>query len=355
MRAIPTNYVVEGSILGENLYTADGRVLATKGTSLTDSIIKKIENNKIFTVYIDDVHCKTEVNRLLDQSFRVKGAMLIKEIFDSAAKGENIFDLHNQLLKYAEDVLYEIRSYHKVQIEYVDIKNIDNYLYSSAINVALISSLIGWQLGYGSDLVKQIFLGAIYHDIGIALLPKDIINKTTPLTMDEKRMILMHPKIGHDYLKQQDFISAYVKSIVIQHHEHTDGSGYPNRSQENQINKYAQIVGIADIYDAMTSDRPYRRAVCPKEAIEYIHANKGKIYFKDVAEAFIERIAPYPRGTLVRLSDGSPAVVEELNDKWPLRPVVKLIYKTNIGYRYEIIKLMKRQNLLIEDVIYDHI
>jgi hypothetical protein len=103
----------------------------------------------------------------------------------------------------------------------------------------------------------------------------------------------------------------------------------------------------------MTSDRPYRRAVSPKEAIEYIHANKGKLFFTDVAEAFIERITPYPRGTVVKMSNGMPAVVEKINDKWPLRPVIKLIYKTSSGYYYETVELMQRQNLLIEDVIYE--
>ncbi|MBN2797169.1 MAG: HD-GYP domain-containing protein [Clostridia bacterium] len=355
MRAIPTSYIVEGSILAENLYTVDGRVLIKKGTVLNDNLKIKIETNRIFTVYIEDIHCKTEVNRLLDQGFRVKGALIVKELFDAAKKNEDIFDQHNALIKYAEDVLYEIRSYQKVQIEYVDIKNIDNYLYSSAINVAILSALIGWQLGLGSDAVKQLFLGAIYHDIGIALVPKNIIYKTEPLTLEEKKHILLHPLHGYNFLKDKNYISAYVKKIVLQHHEHIDGSGYPSQNTKDEIDKMSQIVGLADIYDAMTSDRPYRRATSPKEAIEYIHANKGKIFFLDVAEAFIDRITPYPRGTVVKMSNGMPAVVEKINDKWPLRPIIKLIYKTTSGYYYETIELMKRQNLLIEEVIYDTI
>lgn len=355
MRAIPTQNVVEGSVLGENLYTSEGKILIKKGTNLTPSLVEKIETNQIFTVYIDDIHSDIEVNRLLDQAFRVRGSLFIKTLFETAAKGESIFDIHHKLITYAEDVLYEIRSYKKIQIEYIDIKNVKSYIYSSALNVALISALISWELGYGSDIVKQIFLGAIYHDIGIALIPKHIISKSTELTLEEKRMILMHPKTGHDFLKEQPYISAYVKSIVLQHHEHIDGSGYPNRKTEENINRIAQIIGIADIYDAMTSDRPYRRAVSPKEAIEYIVAIKGKVFFKDIAEAFIGRIAPYPRGTHVILSDGRTAVVEEINDRWPLRPIIKVINKSDEGYDYEYIELMRRQNLLISNVTYEHI
>jgi HD-GYP domain-containing protein (c-di-GMP phosphodiesterase class II) len=355
MRAIPTKYVTESSVLGENLYTAEGKILVKRGTLLTPSLINKIESNQIFTVYIDDAHSDFEVNRLLEQSFRVQGALLIKKLFETARRGESIFSVHHELIEFAEDVLYEIRSYKKIQIEYIDIKNVKNYIYSSALNVALISALISWELGYGSDLVKQIFLGAIYHDIGIAFIPPRVINKTTPLTLEEKKMILMHPKKGHDFLKDQAFISAYVKAIVLQHHEHIDGTGYPTRYSGDDVNKIAQIIGIADIYDAMTSDRPYRRAVSPHEAIEYIVAIKGKIFYKDVADAFIGRISPYPRGTIVRLSDKRHAVVDEINDKWPLRPIIRVIHKTDTGYEYEMIELLKRQNLLIEDVVYDHI
>jgi len=352
MRAIPTNYVEHGSILGENLYSSEGRVLIKKGTTLTLDLIKKIEQNKIYTVYIENEHSKVEVNRLLDQSFRLKGTLLIKELFHAASKNENIFDIHHRLLAYIEDVLYEIRSYQKIQIEYIDIKNIDNYIYSSALNVALISALISWELGYGSDMVKEIFIGAIYHDIGIALLPKAIITKKEALNLEEKRMILSHPQLGYEYIKNHNFLSAYVKTIVFQHHEQTDGTGYPLRLRGGAINKIAQIIGIADIYDAMTSDRPYRRAVCPKEAIEFIVANKGKKYFLDVAEAFIQRIAPYPRGTIVMLSNGYPAVVEEIDHNWPLRPTVKIIYQTTAGYYYETMELMKHQNVLIDHVMY---
>lgn len=184
-------------------------------------------------------------------------------------------------------------------------------------------------------------------------LPKDITTKREALTLEEKKQILSHPVLGYQYIKEQFFLSAYVKSIVLQHHEQIDGTGYPGRRFGNEINQIAQIIGIADVYDAMTSDRPYRRAVSPKEALEFIVGNKGKKYFYEVAEAFISRITPYPRGTLVMLSSGFPAVVEDLNDHFPLRPIVKVIYKTSSGYYYEIYDLMEHQNILIDYVLYE--
>jgi hypothetical protein len=103
MRAIPTQFVRNGTILGEDLYTSKGRILLRAGSKLTSSLIKKINENQIFTVYIKDEHSDNEVDRLVEQSLRVKGVMLIKELFDKVIKGEEIFTIHNKISDYADD------------------------------------------------------------------------------------------------------------------------------------------------------------------------------------------------------------------------------------------------------------
>jgi hypothetical protein len=127
MRAIPTQFVQNGTILGEDLYTSKGRILLRVGSKLTHSLIKKINGNQIFTVYIKDEHSDNEVDRLVEQSLRVKGTMLIKELFDKVIKGEEIFTIHNKISDYADDVLYELNSVRHLQIEYC------NYFCSSSM------------------------------------------------------------------------------------------------------------------------------------------------------------------------------------------------------------------------------
>ncbi|MBN2797167.1 MAG: HD-GYP domain-containing protein [Clostridia bacterium] len=353
MRAIPIQFVQPNSHLGEDLYTAEGKILLRMGTLLTENLITKIKNNKIFTVYIIDIHSDIQVNRLLEQSFRAKGTMLIKAIFDDAASGSSILDHHYELSTYADDVLYELKSYQQQTLEYVDVKNVNAYLYSSALNIALISSLIAWHLGYNDEMVKHIFIGAIYHDIGIALLPPRIIYKDTTLTTEEKMMIINHPSIGYKYVKERSFLSAYTKTIVYQHHECLDGTGYPQRIKGNEVHPIAQIVGVADVYDAMTSDRPYKRAVPPNEALEYIIGVAGTKFDSSIVDAFIKMIAPYPRGSIVRLSNGSVGVVETLNKDFPLRPVLNVITKEGDSYHYESLNLIKHPNLVITETVYD--
>lgn len=353
MRAIPTKYVEEGCILGENLYTKDGQVLVKKGASLTQKLLDKITKNSIFTVYVEDVHSDHEVNRLIDQALRIKGTMIIKSLFTKAKENETIHDLHYTLSHYADDVLYELKSFKRQNIEYIDVKNVETYIYSSSLNVALIASLIGWDLGYNDDMVKQIFLGAVYHDIGIALIPDSVVNKQEALSKDEKLMIINHPNRGHTFIKEKTYLSAYIKQIVLQHHECINGSGYPFRIKGESVSKLAQIVSIADIYDALTSDRPYKRAVPPNEALEYIMGSSTK-YDQSIINAFIKRITPYPIGSHVVLSNDEIAVIDEINNDFPLRPKVRII-KKNTEIEYIPVDLMKESAITIKSISFEMI
>ena len=353
MRAIPTNYIKDGAILGEDLFTAKGIILLRKGTKLNSTIVKKINDHKIFTVYINDEHSDSEVNRLISQSYRVQGTQIIKELFDAATQSKGILSAHNKLSALADDILYELSTVKDYQIEYTDIKNVDIYVYSSALNVAVMAALLAWDLQQNNEMVKQIFLGAIYHDIGIAMLPENVINKSTELTIEEKMMIIKHPIAGHTFLKDKAFLSAYIKVITLQHHEHIDGSGYPNRVKGEDINCFAQIVGIVDVYDAMTSDRPYKKGTTSKEAIEYIMGAAGTHFDFNIASAFMKRINPYPKGSLVELSDGRNAVIDFVQNDLPLRPVIKIISRDGDSFRYETVDLRIEPSIIINDIIHE--
>jgi HD-GYP domain-containing protein (c-di-GMP phosphodiesterase class II) len=250
------------------------------------------------------------------------------------------------------DIIYEMTGFKEKQLEYIDVKNVNSYLYSSAINVALLSVLIGWEMGLNTDMICQLFMGGIFHDIGLAMLPKEVLYKKEPLTMEDKRLILYHPSTGYEYLKDKKFLSSYVRAITFGHHEHIDGSGYPNRKSGEEIHLLAQIVGIADIYDAMTSDRPYRQALPASEAMEYIMSVADKHYSMDIVKAFIKRINPYPVGSLVKLGDGQIAVVRKVLPEMPLRPQISIIKEKGDSFEYQDVNLMEHQTITITGIHY---
>lgn len=366
MRLVPTKYIPQDGILAETLFTVDGQILVKDGTILTPSLIEKINQNSIYMVYVQDQHSIGEITRLIEPRVRQKGHLIIKRIFDAASHNksdgthdpQSIFELMDDLKQLMDDVIYDIAGVKDRQLEYIDIKNVNSYLYSSALNVAILSILIGWEIGLNGDPIKQLFYGAIFHDIGLSFLPKEVLYKTEPLTMADKGLIINHPKTGHNYLKSHNFLSAYVKAIALQHHEHIDGTGYPLRAKDGEIHKLAQIVGIADIFDAMTSDRPYRAALPASEAIEFLMGSAGRHFDLSIVTAFVKKVNPYPINTLVKLSNGEIAVVEEVDSQFPLRPKLRIIHEAGLSpngkmqYRYEPIDLRKMRTLTILGIHY---
>lgn len=366
MRLVPTHCIPEGAVLAESLFTLDGQILLKEGVKLTPSLVQRINQNSIHMVYVLDKHSQGEITRLIDPSLRQKGYLTIKRIFDAAGykrhdgthEPKSIFEMMDDLKDLMEDVLYEVSHVKEKQLEYIDIKNVNSYLYSSALNVAILSVLIGWELGLNGDPIKELFIGAVFHDIGLAFLPKEVLYKTEALTMEDKMLVINHPKTGHHYLKDHNFLSAYVKVMAFQHHEHLDGTGYPNRTSGSDVHLLAQIVGIADIFDAMTSDRPYRKALPVSEAIEYLMGTAGRHYDLKLVNALVKKVNPYPVNTLVELSDGSIAVVVSVDPTLPLRPYLKRIHPKptskdeGITYTYEPVDLKNNNTLTIVRIHY---
>ncbi len=361
MRLVPTKFIDPGAELADDLFTLDGKVLLKKGSKLTSVLIERINSNNIFSIYIKDEHSPGEIQRLVDPVLRHKGYELVKRIFDAVGNRKpdgtsmplSIMSLNDELNKLMEEILYEMTGIKDKQLEYIDVKNTRSYIYSSAFNTALLSVLIGWEMGLSADFIRQLFVGGIYHDIGMMMAPEEVLYKKEALTMEDKKHIIMHPVVGHSYLKNQVFLSAYVKAIAYQHHENLDGTGYPNRLKGEEIHLLSQIVGLADIYDAMTSDRPYRPAISVSETVEYIMANAGTKYSLEVVTAFVKKINPYPEGSLIRLNNGKTAVVRSVPKEMPLRPLVEIIEKGSDGsYRYEEVDLQKEHRLLIEKMVF---
>ena len=141
--------------------------------------------------------------------------------------------------------------------------------------------------------------------------------------------------------------------IALYHHEKVDGSGYPKKIKLDQIPLSARIVALADVYDALTSDRPYRAALPANEAIEFLLGHANQQLDEMLVKSFIKLIIPYPVGTLVKLSNGDIGIVERLYENFPLRPVVKVIKQLATTVEMVEIDLMKEQNIVIEGVQYE--
>jgi len=155
------------------------------------------------------------------------------------------------------------------------------------------------------------------------MLPVELLNKKTPLTEEEWQDIQKHASIGFDILRKT--ISLPAAHVAFQHHENYDGNGYPRKISKDDIHEYARIAAVADLYDAITSDRPYRPAMLPHEAYEVILGSRGVKLDPRITDIFLEAVALYPVGTMVLLDNEEIGVVIEVYAKLQMRPVIQII------------------------------
>lgn len=193
------------------------------------------------------------------------------------------------------------------------------------MNVAVLSILVGSEYGLDKNELFNVGLASILHDIGKMFVDKNILNKPGKLTQEEYEAVQEHPAFGFNYLKESYEIptSAYV--AVLQHHEKYDGTGYPMKKAKEEISIIGRIIGVADVYDALTSTRPYRKSLLPSEAMEYIMANGGIMFDVKLTKIFARKVAPFPMGTYVKLSNGLTGIVADNYEDACMRPKVKVI------------------------------
>ena len=204
-----------------------------------------------------------------------------------------------------------------------NMRSIEDSVYAHSLNVALISRTIGRWLKLGREDLDTLTLAGLFHDIGKLAVPEEILNKTEALTEEEFALIQTHPLEGNRMLKRTN-ADPRICRAALQHHERFDGSGYPRNLSEDEIDDFAAIVAIADVYDAMTASRSYRRARCAFQVIYEFEQEGFHKYKTKYILTFLERIANLYQNSQVILNDGRHAKVVYINKGALSRPVVEL-------------------------------
>lgn len=206
----------------------------------------------------------------------------------------------------------------------IALQNYDDYTYKHCLRVAMLAAGVCGEIGLSAEETKEVVVAGLLHDIGKSNIDHDIIIKPGKLTDEEYEEIKRHPLIGYNILKKGENFSANVMSGVLFHQEKFDGTGYPTGISGKKIPLIARILSICDVFDALTSNRPYRKPWSVAETEEYILGGSGTHFDLDVTKAFLRAFNPYPVGTLVSLSDGRHGVVIKDNEN-VLRPTVRLM------------------------------
>lgn len=368
MRFLPISHLQGDEILAVNIINSNLQILVREGATLTEKMITRLRTNGIRSVYIKERNfdhlSDDEVKDVIPTDVRAKSVYTIRKAFERFEKqihlqkkslrygdvGELLF---REVKKVSESLIDEVLISKDLNITMIDIKSVDDYSFHHAVNVAVLSLIIGAEIGLSAEELENLAFGALLMNIGNQFMKSELLNSPDTLLPSELEEIREHVKYGYQYITENTIMNAHIKNIILHHHERMNGTGYPLGLEEDNIHPLAKIIMIADVYDALTSDRPFRKAYNQHEAIEYIMGNAGTLFDFKLANIFCRKITPYPVGSYVKLSNDQKGVVIENNKDHPLRPIVRTFGISNITHHSSFqINLLEHTNVVIEKTIY---
>lgn len=223
------------------------------------------------------------------------------------------------------------------------LKTADNYTYLHSVAVCVLMIALGRQLGLKDEELKQAGIAGLLHDIGKILIPHEVLNKPGKLTEEEFNIIKTHPLKGWEFLKNSSEVNDFMLDVCRHHHERVDGMGYPDKLSGEALTLFARMGAVCDVYDAITSDRCYKKGWEPAESIRKMAEWKSGHFDEVIFHAFVKTVGIYPTGSLLKLKSGRLGVVTDQSKSSLIKPLVKVFFSTrsNTHILQEIIDLSK--------------
>jgi len=280
--------------------------IRSKKTALIKTKSLEDEFHKSCQIYDDSTKC---IKKLFDD-------IQLDKTLNFSAVNDLASEITNSVIRneYAMSILTRIRHH-------------STYQWEHAINSGVLLCGFSLFLGIKKETATDITVGAILHDIGVAKVPRAIIEKKGKLTINEKDVVEKHVSWGHQLLKADDVSNKITTDMLINHHERLDGSGYPRGIAAGKLSKLARMTAIVDVYDAMTGDKHHKQGEQPINALRYLLAKNDK-FDRVLVQQFIKFIGVHPVGSLVKLSNETLAIITEGNRNDPLKPKVVAFYNT---------------------------
>ena len=313
MRYIAIHKAKPDMILAKPVFELNGNILLGRNVVLTEDYIQKLYERGFPGVYIqDEISEDIILEETITQELRNTGVNLLKKRDIDGA------------VQVAKDIVDELLDCDNISLDIQDLRGFDDYTYRHSVNVAVLSTIIGMGMWMTRRELIDLCIGAILHDLGKLEISQEILHKPGQLTNEEFEIMKQHSTLSYELVKNNYGISSTSKNGILFHHENEDGSGYPMGLKNGEIHMYAKIIHVADVYDALTSKRPYKDSYVPAEAVEYLMGNGGILFDLNVVKHFVNYVQIYPRGTEICLSDGREGIVLYNNKENSLRPVVRL-------------------------------
>lgn len=347
-RLVRTRQLQPGMKIDQSIVDRVGRNLVQRGSVLDNYVIDSLLKMGVMMVYIqtdieeeEDIEksispqAKKQIERLhtndrskveLSDSVKTRVAKGIQFIYSNTESNE----LANATNNIASNLMDAINSNDAIAIDINALKTSDEYTFKHSVDVATMSMILAKQQGLTQKEIYEIGVAGLLHDIGKTKIPLEILNKPAKLTNEEFSVMKQHPVFGYRMVKDRNEFSGEICMAVLQHHEKMNSKGYPVGFPSEKITKYARILTVTDIYDALVTERPYKAAFSQRDAVEMIMSMTDELDLVSM-KSFLESMILYPVDSIVELSNGEKAKVVKNNTHYILRPTVVGI-KTGIVY-----------------------
>lgn len=361
MRLLKTQALKPGMRLGKSIFNDRGTILLVEGCEISDKIKQRLLSLDVSFVYVQDERTKDiKAESTISNELRRSTVKTIENIFldvRSMNIHERSFVIEGATQRFSqllEDIITEIKSSKRLLTLLADVYIHDDYIFTHSMNVTLYTLAIAKEMKMKPKQMTMLGLGAILHDVGKMLVSPDILKKPVALSEEEYSMIKQHSEFGFQLLRKIHSVPLLVAHCAYQHHERLDGSGYPRGLCADNIHYFAKIIAVADVFDAITSNRIYRQAMLPHEALEILYAGSGTQFETKIIEAFRRSVTIYPDGLTVQLNDGRKGVVSSQNVGLSDRPILLIIEEDGIELEHTYTCNLKDHNhLLITSCLVD--
>ena len=324
MNLVGIDEVREGMVLAKDIINDLGIIYMASGTVLSNSNIDGLKKMEVDFLYIKDVFEMEEF--LNDRSMTVEEAytkliIMYKSIYMNVRLGrsldvKNIEDKALALINRISSENNIMESLRKINVE-------ESYLYKHAVDVSILSKLTAKWLNLTEKIQNEVAVCAFLHDIGKTRISVDILNKPGELTYNEYQAIKRHSELGYEIVSSAKNINEKISDGILYHHERIDGSGYPNGLSGEQIPLYARIIGVADMFDAITSNKSYKNKISIYEGAKILKEESFNKFDPRITEVFIYNLSKFYVGNKVRLNNGQIGEVILLNKSDINRPLIK--------------------------------
>lgn len=354
-----TRSLQNGMKIDQAIVDRRGRILIARGAVMDEYLIDSLLKLGINGVYIREGEEDPEEEKisLLAQSVIEKTRMedrakvkLTESVKKRVAEGIQYLYNNTETQDFADatdqitgELMRAISDNEAIAVDISTLKISDEYTFKHSVDVATMAMIVAKQHGLNNREVYEIGIAGLLHDLGKSKIPNEVLNKPGRLTDEEFAIMKQHSVYGYEILKEKEGYSPAILLGVLQHHEKMNGKGYPMGVSSEKMHLFAKILSIVDIYDALVTERSYKKAFSQRDAVEMIMSMTQELDF-GVMKSFLESMILYPVDTIVQLSNGEKAKVVQNNPGYILRPKVVGI---DSGKIYDLGRDMRCNNIII--------